>query len=514
MRVTILILLISFSATVAIWAAKCEITTDPQYTEIFLIEPGSSSKVKLGEGAYDLKLKKGEAVTLQFVCPNFAPVTREYVHEREQKLPDADYIRLDTRLVELTVTPADAEIYQVDGYKKQLLGKGKGTVQVHRKGGGRFVVEKAGYQSLSASLAFDEDLKKLPAKLHYALTTRVVRITANPYDAGIYVNGRYEGKGTVEVEIPENEMATVEAKREGYLTVSKDFYNQENADVPPRDYQMTVKDRLLTITAQPSGAMIYLNGEQKGVGTIDAVIREDDCIAVKVSKAGYADMEENFCNKAGTTEPPRYKKYRLEDKVIRIYTTPEEATIKVDGELVNSEEYKAKVVKNRCIEVTVEKEGFITKTARYCNDDNKVVRDPAVHFELAEDEAYSASVTSDQANVNFTVAVGSRHTESAAWKTISMIVMNYFDVLESSDKETGYIRTAWKVQGLGGKTIRTRVIVKLGDVNPLKYIVKINSEYSDDGEEVSVKDDERFKEWGRLLKAYQDIINEMQVRLK
>ena len=60
---------------------------------------------------------------------------------------------------------------------------------------------------------------------------------------------------------------------------------------------------------------------------------------------------------------------------------------------------------------------------------------------------------------------------------------------------------------------RTRVIVKLGSTSPLKYVVKVASERADDPN-VSVKDDEQFGEWDRVLKSYKDIINELQARLR
>jgi hypothetical protein len=82
-----------------------------------------------------------------------------------------------------------------------------------------------------------------------------------------------------------------------------------------------------------------------------------------------------------------------------------------------------------------------------------------------------------------------------------------------SDKETGYLRTAWQVRHFPHNTIRTRVIVHLGDMNPLKYVVKIASEYSGDAN-TSVKDDDKFREWDRILNTYKSLIPEMQARLR
>ncbi|MGE5348092.1 MAG: hypothetical protein ACM3NP_02325, partial [Actinomycetota bacterium] len=58
----------------------------------------------------------------------------------------------------------------------------------------------------------------------------------------------------------------------------------------------------------------------------------------------------------------------------------------------------------------------------------------------------------------------------------------------------------------------TRCIVKLGNTNPLRYVIKIVSEESIVPGS-SVKEDENYKEWDRLLNAYKDIIGEIQARI-
>ena len=61
---------------------------------------------------------------------------------------------------------------------------------------------------------------------------------------------------------------------------------------------------------------------------------------------------------------------------------------------------------------------------------------------------------------------------------MSQIVMTYFDILEITDKTTGYLRTAWSVKTFPNNTIRTRLIVKVADSATLKYVVKLSSESS------------------------------------
>jgi hypothetical protein len=56
------------------------------------------------------------------------------------------------------------------------------------------------------------------------------------------------------------------------------------------------------------------------------------------------------------------------------------------------------------------------------------------------------------------------------------------------------------------------MIVKLGNSDPLTYKVKLISEQSGMSQ-TSVKSDELFKEWDRILRKYKEIVNEIQTRL-
>ena len=146
----------------------------------------------------------------------------------------------------------------------------------------------------------------------------------------------------------------------------------------------------------------------------------------------------------------------------------------------------------------------------YCNDG---VASPPVaeHLTLAVDEAFSSSIQSDQANVNFTIETGK--PEADAWKVLSQITMTYFDNIELADKETGYIRTAWNVKNFLNNTVRTRIIVKQAGVSPLKYTIKLVSESSGVAM-TSVKEDESYIPWDRILNTYKDVISEYQSRLR
>ena len=140
---------------------------------------------------------------------------------------------------------------------------------------------------------------------------------------------------------------------------------------------------------------------------------------------------------------------------------------------------------------------------------------PLTEFvEMVEDEAYNSSISTDMANVRITIPVNKSIPSENAWKILSSIITRSFDVLETVDYNTGYLTTSWQVQNFNGmSTIRTRVIVSSGgNADDLTYVVKIVSQRADGV--TSVKEDQLFTDWGRLLKRYGGIAEEIQARLK
>lgn len=123
------------------------------------------------------------------------------------------------------------------------------------------------------------------------------------------------------------------------------------------------------------------------------------------------------------------------------------------------------------------------------------------------DDAYSSSISTDVANVD--ISIKSDISNENAWKTINQIIVSYFDVIELSDKETSYLRTAWSVQSFKSSVIRTRFLVKGGSGG---FRIKLVSEISKDTK-ATVKNDESFKEWDRILRKFENLVSEIQSRL-
>ncbi len=198
-------------------------------------------------------------------------------------------------------------------------------------------------------------------------------------------------------------------------------------------------------------------------------------------------------------------------KEIKFSVSEPDAKIYVDGKLMGSGQLVITVPAYACVVVKVEKLSYLTGTVEFCNKPDFTPPPKSYYYQMEKDDAYDASEATDMANID--IEIRTTKTEVEAWKLLSQIITSYFDVIEVTDRETGYLRTSWVVQSFKQQTVRTRIIVKLGESDPLTYKIKLVSEVANSGQ-ASVKSDEMFKEWDRILRKYREVIHEIQTRLK
>ena len=188
---------------------------------------------------------------------------------------------------------------------------------------------------------------------------------------------------------------------------------------------------------------------------------------------------------------------------LHVSSNPSGASIIIDGQRKGSTPRKVPI-ENTVINLRVEKPGFITESIDYIN----TKKEKKVFVTLRIDDAFESSFSTDIANND--IELTSNNTEKETWKLLAQIVTNHFDIIEISDLNTRYLRTSWIAKSFNSSTIRTRLIIKPG-INSATYKVKIISERAAPG--TSVKDDQQFEVWDRLLRTYEPIIREMQNRL-
>ena len=285
--------------------------------------------------------------------------------------------------------------------------------------------------------------------------------------------------------------------------------------MPPAQDRVELVDRQVSVAALPSGSEIFADDAKLGDGDGNAIVKRGTCATVRVQKTGWVPVERSYCNKDGLPEPPIADRVALAGRVVNV-SGPQGARIFVNQKQAGVGSYPVKIASGSCATVRVEQTGFLAYEREYCVQDNAPPPPMEDVVTLKQDDSFAASVASDQANVNVTIEVGKARTEEQAWKLLSSIVLGSFDVLENSDSQTGYLRTAWQLKTYGDNNdvvIRTRIIVKRSNDEPLRYTVKIVSERNK-AAGVSVKEDENFTPWDRILNTYKDVISEMQSRMK
>lgn len=195
---------------------------------------------------------------------------------------------------------------------------------------------------------------------------------------------------------------------------------------------------------------------------------------------------------------------------IAVSVSEQDANIFVDGKLMAKGNHTVAVPNNSCVNVRVELTGYLSYEIDFCNKKRMSKPPKSYYVRLERDDAYDASVQTDISNVD--IEIKTQLDKDQAWKLLNQIVLNYLDVIEITDKETGYVRTAWQLKTFRQNTIRTRIIVKQSSDAPLAFKIKLISEQSR-RPMTSVKSDELFREWDRVLRKYKDIIAEAQSRL-
>jgi len=201
----------------------------------------------------------------------------------------------------------------------------------------------------------------------------------------------------------------------------------------------------------------------------------------------------------------------LGKKSISFGCSESDAKIYVNGKLLGKGDMELIVPSKDCITVIVKKTGFLTEKIEFCNKKGMPEPPKSYYMEMVRDDAFDASIQTDIANVD--IEFKCTISKDKAWKLINQIILSHIDVIAMTDKETGYLRTSWSLKTFKQNSIRTRVIVKQSSDEPLTFKIKLVSEESG-AAMTSVKSDELYKEWDRVLRSFSDIIPELQARIK
>lgn len=192
----------------------------------------------------------------------------------------------------------------------------------------------------------------------------------------------------------------------------------------------------------------------------------------------------------------------------KIVVQPSEAKIYVDGNYVADGTCFLKFGgRDDMYVVKVEAPGYVSKELKIFKSDTR----NTIAIDLREDDSMEGSVASNLANKYFTLNVREGIDEVMAWKLITQVMLNYFDEMQTSDRASGYMMTTWVTETFPSADVkvRTRVQIKQVTSDGLAYQIRIMSEVAPR----DVSGDRGYKPWPRVLKRYEPLINEMQMRI-
>ncbi len=435
----------------------------------------------------------------------------------------------------VTAVPSGAELYRkLNNGGEVKLGANPATIKLEKDVA--FIVEArlSGYVSVTKTyLRNDKEFKTEKAKNpneKIELTDRIITVNASPSDCRIFANGADRGKAPLDVTIPKGQSVTLEAKKSGFVTQTKTFYNKEGQDDPTPSFLFKLEDRLVSLKTIPNDAAIYVDDKKKADGNADIIVPKEKCVEVRVERDGFVKETATYCNKESEQVPPLSDQIRLKNRLVQINTLPDDASIIIDGKEVGKGSFTLKLPDDKCTDVIIKREQYLPVKRTICNKADMQVPELAIAFKLSQDEAYSESEGSNKANNNFSIEVSPDFAEKDAWKILNSIVQTYFDEIESIDAATGYLRTNWvgatyNKSSQKQTTIRTRLLITTASISPLKYNMKIQSESSLNPDEIAsdtqqecnkppLTKDNCFGPWPRILRKYNELISEVQRRLQ
>lgn len=201
----------------------------------------------------------------------------------------------------------------------------------------------------------------------------------------------------------------------------------------------------------------------------------------------------------------------LGNKKMKLSCSQPDAEIFVDGRMEGKGNLEIKIPDEGCMYIEVKKEGYISQEIEFCNKKKLTKLPSKFHFSLLVDEAFDVTIYADIVNKDFKIPAKSG--KDTGWKLLNQIVLNNFDAIEMSDKETGYLRTSWEVRRFEHSAVRTRFIVKEYSSNPLVFKIKLASQHSQEPM-ANANAGEHFREWDRVLEKYIGLVSEIQARVK
>ncbi|MCO4770054.1 MAG: hypothetical protein KDA24_08505 [Deltaproteobacteria bacterium] len=195
-----------------------------------------------------------------------------------------------------------------------------------------------------------------------------------------------------------------------------------------------------------------------------------------------------------------------------------EGRVSINGEFqgVAPVEVTMKLPKDGVIAITAEREGALGLWAK-----KVLARDlrGVIKVRLEKDDAFAATISDQVANKWLTVAPTATLGEDGkvdqdkVWQKLVSVVTDNFSDLEQMDRQSYYLRSAWRVRDFGYIVMRNRLVVKLGVSADFAIKVQLESMYAVKKNSGASVADEDFRPYDRVLKSDKETIDFLRDQL-
>ena len=232
-----------------------------------------------------------------------------------------------------------------------------------------------------------------------ATAQKELTINTIPTDAALYkIDEGSEVKlatGTYTIRLSRDKPVTIEVRKEGFAPVRKSYLRTKEGQ-PIESIELT--QRKVVVNASPADANIYVNGADRGRSQVHLLIGKGESITIDIKKPGFVTQSKTLSNKTGQDVLDASYNFSLDDRIISLRTNPQDATIFVDDKKVKDGSAQVIIPKDKCINVRVEKSGYVNNQVTYCNKESETV--PPFNDEIQlKDRNVQINTTPDDAKI-------------------------------------------------------------------------------------------------------------------
>lgn len=281
----------------------------------------------------------------------------------------------------------------------------------------------------------------------------------------------------------------------------------------PKQMQIDLKPnrKQVSITTDPSSAIIFIDGRESGQGVVDFQIHKGETKSIKCVCDGY----DNFIKQISFNDQPDLKmSYNIpltqNRREINVLVDAPSAEFYYDGKLVGKGKNSVSfpISKGKDAELIIRAEGFLEYSRILNFYDN--ISSYNLTQDMSVDQAYTASEPgADIANRRTEFMIKGGMTREQAIQRMKYYISEVFETLEINDNVSGWYRTIWNEEEYPVGIIRSRVEIKEVPDNgdgKLKYKFLLQSQISTK----SHPKDEDYHDWDRVLKRYAKLATDIR----